>query len=47
MLYESARKKGYDSYLPQDEEDQSHHHHHKRSSLDELPKKKPFIHLDP
>merc|ERR1719192_661545 len=53
MLYESARNMGYDSYLSQDQgssdsKDQKHHHHHrKRSSLDELPKKKPFIHLDP
>ena len=46
MLYESARNMGYDNYLSQ-EEDQPVHHHHKRSSLDELPKKKPFILLEP
>ena len=52
LLYESARNMGYNNYLSPDPEsshdtDQTPHHLRKRSSLDELPKKKPFIHLEP
>lgn len=46
LLHQSGRDFGYDDYLDQDE-GQHHHHQLKRRSLDELPKKKPFIHLDP